>query len=170
MKKIIVLSLMLPLLFSCSSFRTRSFGRNPKPDGITSFYEFSYSLLMRYPEKYYLVERDAEGRVNIAWSEQGEEEIRVILAPEDFLARIHAIVSEHRLHKLRQSYLPRMKVLDGDMWRARIRFDRNSIHTGGSNARPPKELKAGIDAINALIREQIEASTEDDIIDRRKHD
>ncbi|MBR1872734.1 MAG: hypothetical protein IJ795_05955 [Bacteroidales bacterium] len=168
--KLTALLMLTSLLSFCSPIRTISSGSNPKPDGPASYYEYQYSVMMRYPQKYYMVERNAEGKTTLAWSENCEEDIRVILAPDDLLTRIDAIVSKYKLYRLKSSYRPSVTVLDGNMWGVQLRFDKNSIYSGGSNAWPPKKLSAGIAAINDLIEKQIESASEEDIIERRKHD
>ena len=169
MKTFLILSMMLPFL-SGSVFWVKSSGRNPRPDGPSTHYEYQLSGTMRYPITYYEVDRDSTGTVRIAWSESNEADIRVIKGPEDFFQRVDGYVSQYKLHKLKNRYLPRMQVLDGEMWYARIRFTENSIYTGGSNAHPPRELREGIDAINQYIQSLIDASGEEDVIEVRSHD
>ena len=117
---------MLPFL-SGSVFWVKSSGRNPRPDGPSTHYEYQLSGTMRYPITYYEVDRDSTGTVRIAWSESNEPDIRVIKGPEDFFQRVDGYVAQYKLHKLKNRYLPRMQVLDGEMWYARIRFTENSI-------------------------------------------
>lgn len=169
MKTIILLSMMLPFLAG-HTFWVKSSGRNPRPDGPARSYEYQHSGTMRYPITFYEVERDSTGTVCIAWSEDHSPDIRVIRGPEDFFSRVDEIVAQYKLHRLKNSYRPRMRVLDGEMWHAYIRFANNSISTGGDNAYPPADLMAGIQAINGYIRSLIDASGEGDVIATRSHD
>ena len=169
MKTFLFLFMMLPFL-ACSPFGVKSSGRNPRPDGPATSYEYQLSGTMRYPIIYYEVDRDSTGAVRIAWSQSHDAEIRVIRGPEDFFQRIDGYVVQYKLYRLKERYLPRMRVLDGKMWHAYIRFQDDGISTGGSNAQAPRELMAGIDAINQYIQSLIDASGEEDIIETRSHD
>ena len=154
-------------------FLTKATGSNPKPDGPARSYEYQYSGTMMYPITYYDVKRDENGAVRIAYLENERDyknpngpDMIIIPGPEDFFEQVDATVAQYKLHRLRGIYTPRALVLDGYMWHAYIRFQKNSISTGGSNAWPKKELWSGIESINACIEAAIEASTEDDIVDR----
>ena len=160
---------MLPFL-ACSPFGVKSSGRNPRPDGPATSYEYQLSGTMRYPIIYYEVDRDSTGMVRIAWSKANSGDIRVIRGPEDFFQRVDEYVAQYKLYKLKNHYVPRARVLDGKMWHAYIRFQDDGISTGGSNAQAPRELMAGIDAINQYIQSLIDASGEEDIIETRSHD
>ena len=164
-----ILSLMA-IIFGGLRFGTKATGSNPRPEGAAVSYEFSYSNTMRYPNLWYEVTRGDDGTVRIAWSQHNEPDITIIRGPEDFFERVDAIVAEFRLYRLKNSYYPRMQVLDGIMWHAYIRFEKNSISSGGTNAWPPEKLRAGIDAINNYIQSLIDVSTEADIIGHDDHD
>ena len=168
MKPLLILSLMIPL-FSCSFLGTKTVGSNPRPDGAMTSYEYAYMSTAMYPLQWYEVDRDEAGKVRIAWSAQLDPEIRVIRGPEDFFERTAAIVGEYKLYRLREHYSPRADVRDGYMWHAYIRFEHNSISSGGSNAWPKETLRAGVKAINAYIQSLIDASTEADVIDRQAY-
>ena len=169
MKPLLILSLMFTL-FGCSPFGVISSGSNSRPQGPVVYYEYSYSTMARYPAEYYRIDRDADGHVCIAWSKQHDADIAVIRGPEDLLGRVAGIVSANKLYKLKNSYRPRMDVLDGFMWHAAIGYEGDSIYTGGSNAWPPSKQSMGIVAINGMIEELVAASSESDIIARRSHD
>ena len=168
MKTFLIISL-LPFL-AISPLGVKSSGRNPRPDGPATRYEYQVSGMMRYPITFYEVDRDSTGTVRIAWSTSNEADIRVIKGPDDFFQRVDGYVAQYKLHKLKSHYTPRMQVLDGEMWHAYIRFAKNSISTGGSNASAPRELMAGISAINQYIQSLIDASSEADVIGVRSHD
>ena len=160
---------MLPFLAS-SSLWVKSSGKNPKPDGPASSYEYQLSATMRYPITYYEVDRDSTGMVRIAWSKANSGDVRVIRGPEDFFQRVDEYVAQYKLYKLKNHYVPRARVLDGKMWHAYIRFQHNSISAGGSNAEGPEELMEGIKAINQYIESLIDASGEEDVIETRSYD
>ena len=159
MKLLLTLAFMLPLL-SCSPLWNKSSGSNPRPDGPGT---------MMYPIKYYSVKRDADGAVRIAFLRNSEPEVRVIAGPEDFFARVDAMVAEYGLHRLKESYRPRMEVLDGYDWHVRIRFRENTISSGGFNAGPSGKLASGIAAINQYVESLVDASSEEDVIFRQDY-
>ncbi|MBR4525432.1 MAG: hypothetical protein IKP15_07780 [Bacteroidales bacterium] len=164
MKLLLTFAMILPLL---SPFGTKSSGKNPKPDGASTSYEFRYSGTMMYPITFYEVKRDSTGAVRIAYLEHNGTDVIVIPAPEDIFDRIDQAVVQYKLHKLKNTYWPRMEVLDGYGWHVRIRFQRNSIYAGGSNAWPAAKIYAGITAINNHIQSLIDASSEADILLRQ---
>ena len=166
---VFILSLMA-IFFGGLRFGTKATGSNPRPEGAAVSYEFNYSNTMRYPNLWYEVTRGNDGTVRIAWSRHNEPDITIIRGPEDFFERVDAIVAEFRLYKLKNSYYPRMRVLDGIMWHANICFEKNSISSGGTNAWPPEKLRAGVDAINGYIQSLVDASTEADVIGHDDHD
>ena len=168
MKLLLTLAFMLPLL-SCSPLWNKSSGSNPRPDGPATSYEYSYNGTMMYPIEYYSVKRGADGAVRIAFLRNNEPEVRVIAGPEDFFARVDALVAEYGLHRLKESYRPRMEVLDGYDWHVRIRFRENTISSGGFNAGPSGKLASGIAAINQYVESLVDASSEEDVIFRQDY-
>ena len=166
MKLLLTFAMILSLL---SPFGTKSSGKNPKPDGPSTSYEFKYSGTMMYPITYYEVKRDSAGAVRIAYLEHNGTDVIVIPGPEDIFDRIDRAVAQNKLYKLKNSYWPRMEILDGYGWHARIRFQHNSIYSGGSNAWPPQKIYAGINAINSYIQSLIDASSEADILLRQDY-
>ena len=166
MKLLLTFAMILPLL---SPFGTKSSGKNPKPDGASTSYEFTYSGTMMYPIKYYEVKRDSTGAVRIAYLEHNGTDVIVIPGPEDIFDHIDRAVAQYKLHKMKNSYWPRMEILDGYGWHARIRFQHNSIYSGGSNAGPPEKIYAGINAINNYIQSLIDASSEADVLFRQDY-
>ncbi len=168
MKLLLTLAFMLPLL-SCSPLWNKSSGSNPRPDGPATSYEYSYNGTMMYPIEYYSVKSGADGAVRIAFLRNNEPEVRVIAGPEDFFARVDALVAEYGLRRLKESYRPRMEVLDGYDWHVRIRFRENSIYSGGFNAGPPCKLASGIAALNQYVESLIDASSEEEVIFRQDY-
>ncbi len=168
MKLLLTLAFMLPLL-SCSPLWNKSSGSNPRPDGPATSYEYSYNGTMMYPIEYYSVKSGADGAVRIAFLRNNEPEVRVIAGPEDFFARVDALVAEYGLRRLKESYRPRMEVLDGYDWHVRIRFRENAIYSGGFNAGPSGKLASGIAAINQFVESLIDASSEEDVIFRQDY-
>ena len=169
MKLLLALTLMASLL---SPFRigVKGRGSNDKPDGAVIRYEYSYSSTAMYPLTWYCVERDETGVVKVSYSRDIEREIRIIRAPDDIFEQIGALAAEYKLHKLKNTYTPRMHVLDGYMWSVHIRYEKGSISSSGSNAWPPEKLDAGVNAINAYVKSLIEAAGEEGVIGRDDHD
>ena len=166
MKLLLTIAMILSLL---SPFGTKSSGKNPRPDGASTSYEFKYSGTMMYPITFYEVKRDSTGAVRIAYIEHNGSDVIVIPGPEDIFERIDQAVAQYKLSKLKNSYWPRMEVLDGYGWHVRIRFQHNSIYSGGSNAWPPQKIYAGINSINNYIQSLIDASSEADVILRQDY-
>lgn len=166
MKLLITFAMMIPLFFP---FLIKATGRNDRPDGPATSYEFSYSGTAMYPIEYYQVFRDETGALRIAYLIDQAREVSIIPAPEDIFERIDRAVSEYKLHKLRSTYTPRALVLDGYGWHVRIRFRENSIYSGGSNAWPPDRIYAGVTGINSYIRSVIDATPEEDILSRQDY-
>ena len=166
MKLLITLAMMFPLLFP---FGTKATGRNDKPDGPATSYEFSYNSTAMYPIEYYHVSRDEDGAVRIAYLLKQEREVTIIPAPADIFERIDKAVADYSLHKLRGTYTPRAHVLDGYSWHVYIRFQRKGISSGGCNAWPPEKIYAGVTTINGYLRSVIEASSEADVISRQDY-
>lgn len=166
MKLLITLAMMFPLLFP---FGTKATGRNEKPDGPATSYEFSYSSTAMYPIEYYNVFRDEDGSVRLAYLLNQEREVTIIPAPADIFGRIDKAVADYSLHKLRGTYTPRAHVLDGYGWHVYIRFQRKGISSGGSNAWPPEKIYAGVTTINGYLRSVIEASSEADVLSREDY-
>ena len=151
MKTLLVLAFALPLM-SCSG----DGNSNPKPDGHAIAYEYKYDGTTAYPLAYYSVNKDNDGTIRISWSRPEGPEIHETIAPEDFFEKIDALVAEHKLYRLKSEYRPPFEILDGYRWHVYIRFERNSISSGGYNEWPPADLEAGIDAINDYIKSIIE--------------
>ena len=168
MKTLLTLSLMLSM-FGCLRMGVKASGSNEKPDGAVIGYEYKYSGMMMYPLRWYSVTRDSTGVAQLLYS-GGEPDITILRAPEDIFEKIASIAGEYKLHRLRGSYRPRMKILDGYMWHMYIRYEKGSISSGGSNAGAPQKLSAGISAINNYIEALIDAAGEEDVIGHDDHD
>lgn len=139
-----------------------------KPEGALTSYEYRESRMKVSPSEYYRVDRQ-EGIVRLAYSFEGDNEITVIRIDEDILAQIQDIVSGHRLWRLKDSYTPVARILDGYMWHVDIRYEGSSITSGGSNARPSGRLREGIESINALLRSLADNHSPDDLLGTEKH-
>lgn len=144
-------------------------GHNEKPSGAVTEYEYKYSATMVYPLTWYLVQRDSTGRATLHYS-TGEAEITILRIPDDVFGRIADIAAEYKLHKQRESYQPRTRVMDGNSWSAHIRYGKGGIYSSGNNANPPERLYAGIKMINDTLRALIDAATEADVIGHDDHD
>lgn len=167
MKHFLILATMLSLFGI--RLAVKATGHNDKPSGPVVEYEYTYSGTMRFPLRWYLVKRDSTGRATLLYSD-GEPEITVYRAPDDVFERIAAITGEYKLHRLRESYRPRMLVLDGYGWSVHIRCEKGSIHSGGGNAWPPARLNAGINTINNYLQSIVDNAAEADVIGRDDHD
>ena len=162
MKTLFAFSLILPLIGGV--FYTKSSGKNHKPEGGALYYEYRYSGTMAYPFTYYQVEKDASGRVTIAWLKKESPDVVVIKAPQEVLEHIGALAYEHKLYRIKESYWPSVQVLDGTSWHMYMRFQKGSISSGGNNATAPAKRMQAIYSINSYLQSVIDASTEADII------
>jgi len=72
----------------------------------------------------------------------------------EVMKRFRQIIEEEKMYKYKESYLPRMEVLDGWGWSFKAKFsDGSSIYSHGSNASPSGD---GLAKINGLMNELIE--------------
>ena len=167
-KTVLALSL-LGAMFSCTKPWDNKYVKNLPPESIKE-YEHSYSGTMMWYITWYKIEKGEDGHLKLMYSHDCNPEITIYKCPDDALKKIDGIVREYKLWNLSNSYTPKFEVLDGYMWHTSIRYEDGSISTGGSNAWPPKQLAAGLSAIEAYVQSIIDASTEDDIIDTDTHD
>ena len=155
MKTLLALSLLFGLL-ACGKER---------PQGACRMYEYGYSGMRAYPIRYYCVEKNADtGEVTLAWSAD-DPDVKVIRVDPGLPGRIDAVVRAHKLWRLKDAYRPPVRILDGNTWSLRIRYEQNGIYSHGSNAWPGARLRDGIDTVNAMLQELIDAAGEADIID-----
>ena len=143
-------------------------GKNEKPDGAVILYEYSHKSTRAFPIKYYQITKLEDGTLQLAWSKESND-ICLVKLHEDALSKIGETAKEYKLHKLAESYRPRMKVLDGYSWHIKIKYENGSISSRGENARPNKNLSAGIESINNYIDSLIKASTPADSLGIRHH-
>ena len=161
MRTLFALSLLS--LFACSC------AGGGMPEGLPSLYEFRYSGTMQYPIEWYRVETAEDGTLRIL-SSHGEADILVVRAPEDLLQRIDRLARQYKLYRLKENYQPSFDVWDGNSWSLRIRYsDSFSISSHGYHVWPPKKLRAGMDAINQLLREVVDNAREEDILGHESH-
>lgn len=166
MKAILAFSLLGALL-SCADPVSNRRVKNVPGETIRE-YERSYSGTMMWYIEWFRVDRGEDGKLRLAYSYKGPE-ITIIRCPDDALMRIDGLVREYKLWNLKNSYVPRMRILDGHMWSTYIRYEEASISTGGSNAWPPKRLSDGLSAIDSYVKSIIDASGPEDVIGTDSH-
>lgn len=127
----------------------------PKPGGRFKGYEYRLNESTAYPLDNYRVYEDDGGRFLIE-SYTGPDTLVTVPAPEDLPARIDAIVRSHKLWMLKKHYTLPFDVRDGFIWNVYIRYEKNSITSGGHQCRPPAKLREGIEKINELLRTSFE--------------
>ena len=135
-----------------------------KPDGAFKYYEYRSTTMRSYPYEYYRLEKTEENGVTLSWSKNSSD-YTVIRVPEEAAAQVASLVSQYRLHDLKETYRTPFDVRDGTMWHVYITFENKSTSCSADNAWPPKRLWSGIEAINAYCNSLIEASVEADIIE-----
>lgn len=153
---------MLMSLFGCGKGND-----NKKPEGAFKEYEYRETTMREYPCLFYLLENTEESGLTLSWAKHNSD-ITVLRVPEEAAEKLTALINEYKLHKLKNSYRPPFDVRDGTMWHVYIRYEKSRISCSADNAWPPKELWAGIEAINAYLDGLIEASKEEDIIEIKK--
>ena len=140
--KSILLLLMLVPLFACA--RTR-------PGGPLVSYEYELqNYRSGYPTVSYQLVMSASGTQTLNYSKR-DGVIHSLVLQEDALGKIDLLMKKYRLYRLKESYRPRMKILDGKHWSVRFSYQSDSICSRGSNAYPRARLRSGIDAINAYL-------------------
>ena len=132
-------------LFGCAT--------QPAPKGLLNYYEYQETGTVMPPLEYIRVERTDEG-IRMDYSRFGEEQ-KVVLLPDGAMEHIDSLFREYGLKKLKESYRPRVQILDGTMWHVYFGYEENPISSGGSNAWPPKRQMEGISAINAWLKEHV---------------
>ena len=134
-----------------------------KPEGALLSYQYRRSDMRISPSVYYLVEPSEKGGVQLTWAKNASDGT-VIRVEDDALVKIDALMWQYKLYRLKENYRPLAHVLDGTMWSVRFRYGNGTVYSGGDNAWPGTNLKAGIDAVNAYIDSLIDAAVEADII------
>ena len=166
-KTLLALSL-LGVMFSCSKPWDNKYVKNVPSDTIKE-YEHSYSGTMMWYITWYRIEKGEDGKLRLMYSKDCDPEITIYKCPDDALAKIDGFVREYKLWKLDNSYTPKFEILDGYMWHTSIVYEDASISTGGSNAWPPKNLQAGLSAIESYVQSIKASATESDIIGTDTH-
>ena len=127
------------------------------PSGPIRAYEYTKRNCSIYPVFRYQLVVDASGVQTLNYSID-EDEVHCVVLQEDALGKIDAIVRKYKLFRLKRDYKPPFTVYDGWAWSMTVSYERDSIHSGGTNARPPRRMKEGIDLINEYIKGFIPAS------------
>ena len=149
MRKYILI--MALTLFGCSF----GCGSQPGPGATErlNYYEYKDIGTIMPPLEYIRVERTDDG-IRMEYSKFDEEQ-KVVLLPDDALEHIDSLFREYGLKRLKESYRPRVQILDGTMWHVYFGYEENPVSSGGSNAWPSGRHWAGISAINAWLRSQM---------------
>lgn len=156
MKTLLALSFLLPLLAGCKAC----------PEGKLTYYEYRYSGTSAWPICYYRVEQNAEtGGVTLAYC-RNEAEVTLLRVGPEVLGKIEALMKEYKLYRLKDRYLPPVRILDGHQWSIYFGLEGGSVSSHGSNAWPPSKLRGGMDAINDYLQGLVDAASENDIIGR----
>lgn len=151
MIRVVALTCMLSL-FCCA----------PKPVGQIKGYEYSKHGCTAYPLENYTFYFDESGKALIdVVTREGIK--KTFPAPAELPGQIDSLVRKHKLWKLKEGYRPPFQVYDGYSWNLRIRYEENSIYSGGFNAWPGEKLRDGIREINKLLRAVVEAAGEMDV-------
>lgn len=159
MKHILSFSLLLTLL-SCHFERM--------PQGLPVFYQYGYYGMRSNPILWLRADRDPSGTPRLSYV-RNQFEITIIRAPEDIFLRIDSLARKARLNRLKDRYTPLANIKDGNSWSLNLKYEQGSISSHGSNAWPSRELRDGIDAINAYLESLADAAGEEDIIGKEPY-
>lgn len=159
MKHILSFSLLLTLL-SCHFERM--------PQGLPVFYQYGYYGMRSNPILWLRADRDSSGTPRLSYV-RDQFEITIIRAPEDIFLQIDSLARKARLNRLKNIYTPRVEVRDGNSWSFHLDYEQGSVYSHGSNAWPSRELRDGIDAINAYLVSLADAAGEDDILGKEPY-
>ena len=157
MKHILIIAMILSI-FGCGDNGSK------KLEGPFKYYEYRETTMRAYPHEYYRLEMTEEQGMTLSWAKVNSP-VTVLRVPESAAQELKSLILEHKLYNLKDSYKPPFRVLDGYMWHLYFRFGSEGVSCSADNARPPKQLQEGIEAINAFFNRLIDASTEDDIIE-----
>lgn len=137
---------MLIPFFGCA--RTR-------PGGPLVAYEYELqNYRSGHPTVSYQLVVDASGTQRLNYSKR-DGVIHTVLLQEDSLDNVDKLLKKYSLYRLKDSYTPWKKILDGKHWSVRFDFQSDSICSRGSNAYPPLKLNSGINAINSYLESLI---------------
>ena len=167
-KTIIALSL-LGALFSCDKDPLSNKRVKDVPGETIKEYTYSYSGTMMWYITWYKIEKGDDGNLRLLYSKDCEPEITIYKCPADALKKIDGFVRQYKLWNLKNSYQPKMDILDGYSWHTSITYEDAWLSTGGFNAWPPKELSAGLSTIEGYVKSIIDAATDADIIGTDSH-
>ena len=101
-------------------------------------FHFDEHGTMAQPNFEYALDRDSSGRVSLyvfklfddSWGD-------TLPVGREVIDHVQQTISDNKLHRYKESYRPRMQVLDGYMWSYEAVYDDGTrLHSHGSNARP----------------------------------
>ena len=171
MKTILTLTCIMSFLGLCSrnKYGVIAEGENEKPKGNLIEYQYSYHVCMAYPQRYFNIKANEDGVMTLSFSEQSNDEIRVMRIPDDALKAIQDTAQKYELYKIKQSFRPTAEVLDGDGWGLQLTYEDGYIFSGGSNASAFGKGSEGHYAILKYVEELLEKTTPADSLGIRYH-
>ena len=105
--------------------------------------EFSYREqgMMRYGT-YYKVARKGD-KVEIVIDANSPSE-RIVSGGLNVLDSLQKIINKYEMYKYKNSYVPKMEIMDGTVWNLNVRYadEKESFSSTGSNAWPDNGLEA----------------------------
>ena len=132
--------------------------------------EFVFTTIYspRFSVQHYALKYDQDGQLLLERADRGPA-VTIYRVPDEVAARVDEMVRTYKLKKLKHSYKPLVRVLDGKSWTFKVKYKDASIYSGGENAWPSSKLMDGINAIRAYLDEVIAGCSEEDIIGQRDY-
>ena len=128
-----------------------------KPSGAFKYYEYRSSTMREYPHEYYRLEYSEKEGAVLSWAKCNSDEVRLSV-PDEAVQAVDSLISSYKLYRLKKTYRPPFKVLDGTQWHVYISYEGGGVSCSADNAWPPENLKEGIKAVNAYLASLAKAS------------
>lgn len=139
------------MLLGCGSADSKK----AMPKGRLLSLEFEKTARSIWPEEYYLVNTDDNGKTWITNISQDGDTMKVA-ANENLLSELRDIIEQDKLYRLKERYTPFGDVRDGWHWRFVARFENDeSIYSECTNTKPGS---LSLDRIRKALSKAFESS------------
>jgi len=131
LKKLSILT-VIAMLLGCGSADSKK----AMPKGRLLSLEFEKTARSIWPEEYFLVDTDENGKTWLTNISQDGDTTKVAVG-ENLLSELRNIIEQDKLYKLKERYTPFGDVRDGWHWRFVARFENDEkIYSECTNTRP----------------------------------
>lgn len=127
---------MITLLIIMLLMSLFNMSKTPEAKGPVTYLQYSRSE-MRYRVEY-VFKRAENGDCTLTKIEGYQDETgQTIVVPASVADKLWEMVEEHKMRNYKSSYTPKMRVLDGYMWKLQAEFAKGErLYTGGDNEMP----------------------------------